>query len=289
MASERLEGACALLAWNGSAYGGWQLQPNAPTVQGEVERALARLMARDRVVVRAAGRLDAGVHAHAQVVGFAVAAPRTAKALFRGLNGLLPPDIACLALAPAVRDFDPRRVSRGKTYRYRFLVREARCPFRHREAWHIGRPLDLAAMHSAAQALVGRHDFTSFRASGCSAAHPLRRIRAIDIEHRGDEVHVVVDGEAFLRHQIRIIAGCLVEVGLRRKPAGWLRGVLDACDRTRAARTAPAHGLTLERVHFDPPLQWTEGGPPKPRWTPGSARETALVVPETVDANDVLH
>jgi tRNA pseudouridine38-40 synthase len=259
-------GAAALLAWDGSAYGGWQLQPHVETVQGVVERVLARMLNRDRVVVRAAGRLDAGVHAQGQVVAFEVTAPRTLRALHRGLNGLLPADIACLAMGAVPADFDPRRVNHGKTYRYRFLVRPSRCPFRRGHVWHVGRELDCNAMQVAARHLLGQHDFTSFRASGCTARHPVRRIRSVQIQDRGDEVHLVVDGEAFLRHQVRIIAGCLAEVGLWRQPSEWLAELIEVRDRTLAARTAPAAGLSLERVHMNGAVAWTEGAEPDLPW-----------------------
>ena len=180
---------------------------------------------------------------------------------------MLPDDIVCLALSAAPADYDPRRHNRGKIYRYRYLVRPARCPFRRWKCWHVGRELDTPAMQRAAQCLVGMHDFTTFRASGCSARHPVRRIRAIDIVRHADEVHVLVDGEAFLRHQVRIIAGCLVEVGLGRRDPDWVADILGAMDRTRAARTAPAHGLCLERVCFDSPLVWEEGASPEPSWS----------------------
>ena len=257
-----MEAARALLAWRGDAYGGWQLQPDVPTVQAAVEQAVSRIMDVERVVVRAAGRLDAGVHAEAQVVAFDVPADRSAHALWRGMNGLLPDDIACLALAATHRGFDPRRANSGKTYRYRVLTRATKCPFRRRSCWHVGRPLDVSAMQTAAAALVGRHDFSSFRASGCSATHPNRRVRALQVTTDGDEVRILVDGEAFLRHQVRIMAGALVEVGLARRPPRWMVEVLQARDRAAGARTAPAHGLCLERVHFSPPLSWDVGQAP---------------------------
>ncbi len=260
-----LAAARVLLAWDGTAYGGWQLQPNVETVQGAVERVLAQLMDRDRVIARAAGRLDAGVHAEAQVVSFAVMSRRTTRELFRGMNGLLPDDIACLALSSAADGYDPRRENCGKTYRYRFLVRENRCPFRRTRCWHLGRALDLESMRRAARWLLGAHDFTSFRASGCTALHPVRMIRSIELDLVGDEVHLVVHGNAFLRYQVRIMAGCLAEVGLGRQPPEWMGAVLAAADRNRAARTAPAHGLTLERVHFWSALDWEHGEDPGAR------------------------
>lgn len=250
----------ALLAWDGGAYGGWQLQPNTETIQGVVERVLARIMSVDRVPVEAAGRLDAGVHARGQVVSFPLLAPRSPLAVWRGLNGLLPPDISCLALAVAEPGFKPRRSNVGKHYRYRVLARPVACPFRRGGAWHERRPLDVSAMMAAASHLEGRHDFTSFRASGCTAAHPVRGIHTVQVVAVGDEVHIDVHGEAFLRHQVRIMAGTLVEVGLGRRSPDSVAETLAARDRTKAGRTAPAHGLWLEQVKFDPPLRWDHQG-----------------------------
>jgi len=259
-----MKAARALLAWRGEAYGGWQLQPNVPTVQGVVEAAVSQIMARRRVVVRAAGRLDAGVHAIAQVVAFEVPEPRSPRVVHRGLNGLLPDDVACVALSPTTRAFDPRRFNRGKIYRYRLLNKWRKCPFRAGSCWRVGQELDVDAMREAATALVGKHDFSSFRAAGCAAMHPVRGVRSIRFEETHDEVVVVIEGEAFLRHQVRIMTGCLVEVGLGRRPPSWLEGVVAARDRAAAARTAPPHGLWLERVLFEPELSWEVGEDP---WT----------------------
>ncbi len=236
------------VAWDGRRFVGWQRQPNGPSLQGLFEDALARILGGEAVRVDATGRTDAGVHAAHQVLGFSCDATRDAAALVRGLNAVLPDDVACLDARPAAPDFDPRRWTRRKTYRYRVLVRGPRCPFRAGRVWHVRWPLDVAAMHAAAQQLVGDHDFSSFRAAGCGAAHPRRTLEAAHVRTAEDEVQLEFVGNGFLRHQVRIMTGSLVEVGRGRRPAVWVRDVLAACDRDAAGPTAPAEGLWLLRA-----------------------------------------
>lgn len=237
------------LEYDGSAFVGWQLQPRGRTVQGVVEEALARILGHP-VRVQAAGRTDTGVHAEQQVVAFNTPVQRDARAMVRGLNGNLPEDVACLAAEQVPLAFDPRRAPHTKRYRYRWLDRDVRSPLRRHRAWHVTRPLDAERMHEAVQALVGQHDFTTFRATGCSAAHPIRTLERAAVERIGDEVHLIVEGTGFLRHMIRIVAGSLTEIGQGRRPPGWMGDILAARDRRQAARTAPAHGLTLDWIRY---------------------------------------
>jgi tRNA pseudouridine38-40 synthase len=238
------------LAWDGSAYVGWQVQPNGPSIQAACEAALAELLGGERVRLRAAGRTDAGVHALDQVVGMRCHTLRDADALVRGLNALLPPDIACLSAERAPDDFEPRAWVERKTYRYRILSRQAHCPFRARFAWHRRRELDLTAMQEGAVHLVGRHDFSSFRAQGCSAAHPNRVIESVRVLAHEDEIWMEFLGNAFLRHQVRIMVGTLVDVGQDRIGPDELRRIVVARDRSAAGATAPAHGLVLVGVEL---------------------------------------
>lgn len=228
---------------------GWQRQPNGGSIQEAVEAALGQLLGGVRVRVDATGRTDAGVHALHQVVGFVLEVPRTARALERGLNALLPRDISCLGVRPAPDGFSPRHWTRSKHYRYRLLLREARCPFRAGWTWHQRAPLDVPSMSVAAAALVGRHDFSSFRAAGCSALHAVRTLARSEIT-RGtdDELHLDFHGNGFLRHQVRIMVGTLVEVGQGRREPASVRATLAACDRAAAGPTAPPHGLWLVRA-----------------------------------------
>lgn len=211
-----------------------------------MEAALSRVLGGESVRVDATGRTDAGVHAASQVVGFRAGTPRTALALRRGLDALLPDDIACLGVRPAPDGFDPRRWTRGKHYRYRILARDGRCPFRARWTWRMRPGLDLVGMAEAAAALVGTHDFTSFRASGCGAAHARRTLVSADVQRGPDEeVHLDFRGNGFLRHQVRIMVGTLVDVGQGRRSPAAVAEALVARARSAAGPTAPAHGLWL--------------------------------------------
>jgi tRNA pseudouridine38-40 synthase len=163
---------------------GWQRQPGGGSIQGTVEAALQELLSGEAVRVDATGRTDAGVHARHQVVGFRAVTPRTARKLERGLNALLPPDISCLGVRPAPDGFNPRQWTQGKQYRYRILLRDQRCPFRSAWTWRVEPSLDLEAVDRAARVLVGRHDFTSFRARRCGAAHAVRTLDSIIVAPR---------------------------------------------------------------------------------------------------------
>jgi len=242
-----------ILEYEGTRYVGWQVQPNGPSIQAEVERALSALHKSARRVT-AAGRTDAGVHARAQVVSFPEARPLPLDAYVKGMNTLLPADIAVRAASLEPDGFDARRSARGKRYRYSILNVETRAPLTRHFAWQIFRPLDVAAMREAAAPLVGRHDFAAFQAADCDAHHAVREVRRLEVtgEPRG-EIGVVAEATAFVKHMVRNIVGTLVEVGAgKREPASMVR-LLESLDRTQAGATAPAHGLCLEEVFYGPP------------------------------------
>jgi len=249
----------ATIAWRGNAYVGWQRQPNGQSIQAEVERAIGALCATEPVPVVASGRTDSGVHAEAQIIGFKTPVPREIRGLVEGVNHHLPDDIAIISAAPAPEGFCPRRWARRKLYRYRILNRPGRCPFRKTLAWHMRHELNVPAMQSAAKALVGEHDFTSFRAARCMAASPVRTIHSAEVTETGDgEVRLEFIGNGFLRHQVRIMTGTLVSVGVGTLPADSIPDVIAAQDRAAAGRTAPGHGLTLVWVKMgDGPLKST--------------------------------
>ena len=238
------------LAYDGTAYSGWQVQPNGPSIQAEVEKALSALHKAPRRVT-AAGRTDAGVHARAQVCSFAEAAPLPLTAYVKGMNALLPPDVAVSAASLEPDGFDARRSARGKRYRYRIESRETRFPLTRTQAWQLFRPLDAGAMREAAAQLTGRHDFAAFQASDCESAHAVRDLRRLDVlgEGRG-EIEVVAEATAFVKHMVRNLVGTLVEVGLGKHPPAWAGEVLAGKDRTRAGPTAPPHGLCLDEVFY---------------------------------------
>jgi tRNA pseudouridine38-40 synthase len=239
-----------VLEYDGTDFGGWQRQPNARTVQAVVEDAVAT-MTQERVLVRGAGRTDAGVHARAQVANFHTASSIPVEGFRRGLNGTLPRDVAAIAVDEVDAAFEARRSARGKHYAYRIWNLPSRSPLRDRTSWHLYRPLDLAAMAEAGRALLGEHDFSAFRAAGCDSKSPVRVLRRVDVvvEEPG-LVAIHLEATAFLRNMARIIAGTLVEVGLHRRPVADMSGLLTGRDRTRAGRTAPAQGLTLEQVTY---------------------------------------
>jgi tRNA pseudouridine38-40 synthase len=240
-----------VLEYDGTDLSGWQRQDNAPTVQQHLEEALASMLG-GHVAVVGASRTDAGVHALGQVASFRTVTDIPLHGLRRGLNGALPESIAVVDATEAPADFHARFSARGKHYRYRILARPDRGPLARRTAWHRPRPLDLPAMQAAATHLVGEHDFSAFRAAGCSARHAVRRITAVEVSTGPDRlVSIDVRGNAFVRNMVRIIAGTLVEVGEGRLPARELPAILASRDRERAGQTAPARGLTLVEVFYD--------------------------------------
>lgn len=254
-----------VVEYEGTAYTGWQRQaPPNVTIQGLLEDAFARI-AKERVNVMGAGRTDSGVHARAQVAALRTTSLIPVRKILLGLNGVLPPDVAVRSVEEAPAGFDPRRAARGKHYRYRIWNAPSRSAMWARFAWHRHRPLDVAAMRTAAAALIGEHDFTSFRSLSCDRKNPVRRIKRIDLTWAEPELlSIDIEGTAFLKNMCRIIAGTLLEVGEGARPADGVAATLAARDRKRAGRTAPAHGLTLEEVFYDQGLT----PPPLPRPVP---------------------
>ena len=250
------------LEYDGTRYGGWQVQPNGPSTQAELMKALAQLLGQPVDVV-AAGRTDAGVHAEGQVVCFDTERTLPLKAYWMGLNGILPEDIAVVRAEEVVAEFDPRRWSQGKRYHYRISNRPTRSPLRRHTHWEIFAPLDVEAMRAAAVHLLGRHDYSAFRASNCQAKHAVREVRRVDVTGTSrDAVSIVVEGTAFLKHMVRNFAGTLVQVGNGRQPPAWVAEVLASRDRKRAGPTAPPQGLVLEEVFYGdgPPPRSAETG-----------------------------
>lgn len=242
------------IEYDGTDFQGWQRQaPPSRTVQQVLEEAFWRVT-KERRTIQGAGRTDSGVHARAQVASVRTHSAIPTEAFPRALNASLPRDVAVVAVEEMDDTFDARRSARGKHYAYRIWNREARSPLQARTSWHVRHPLDLDAMRAAAAHLLGEHDFTSFRAADCDRKNPVRILRRLDVTR--PEPHLVLldlEATAFLKHMARIIVGTLVEVGLGGRPADDVARVLWARDRTQAGRTAPANGLTLERVLYDTP------------------------------------
>ena len=239
-----------VIEYDGTRYVGWQVQPNGPSIQAEVERALATLR-KVAVRVTAAGRTDAGVHALGQVVSFPEERPLPPEAYWKGMNALLPADIAVREAGIEPDGFDARRSARGKRYRYRLENGPTRAPLSRQLAWQHFRPLDVAAMRAGAARLIGRHDFAAFQASNCQCEHAVRDLRRLDVVgETGGRIDFVVEATAFVKHMVRNLVGTLVEVGQGKRTPASIDELLASRDRTKAGPTAPPQGLCMEEVFY---------------------------------------
>ena len=248
-----------VLEYDGAAFSGWQVQPDRETVQGVLETAIARV-AGCRVRVEGSGRTDAGVHAEGQVASAEIETDLGTERLRLALNGVLPRSLAVVDVAIAPPDFHARRDARSKRYRYRIWNGATRSPLRSARAWCLQRPLALSEMRRAAAALVGTHDFATFQSAGSSVTTTERTLYRVDVEGAsGAAIELCFEGSGFLRHMVRNLTGTLVEVGSGRRRAEDVPGLLAARDRRQAGRTAPAHGLTLEWVRYEPEGQASTG------------------------------
>jgi tRNA pseudouridine38-40 synthase len=258
------------VAYDGGAYSGWQIQPDQPTVQGVLERAWQEIT-QEAVRVTAAGRTDAGVHALGQVVGVATSSRLSNDDLQRGLNAVLPDDVAVLSVETARDNFHATHDAVGKRYRYQ--IRNSRTPpvFDRRYVWHNPHLLDAEAMHRAGQGLVGRHDFVSFESAGSERPDTVRTITELTVVRHvaeflrnseaavserlpyveSNRVTIDVAGDGFLYNMVRAIVGTLVEVGRGTRDESWPAEVLAARDRRQAGQTAPPHGLFLVSVDYE--------------------------------------
>ena len=238
-----------VLAYDGTAYAGWQIQPGVPTVQ-ELLLATARPILGDDLRVMGASRTDAGVHALRQVASVRTGRALAPAVIMRALNATLPRDIRVVSCDEAAAGFDARRAASGKRYGYLVDNAPVPAPFLLRYAWHVPVPLDVAAMRRALAALRGRHDFSAFCAAAGRDHAPTCTVRALHVVHRKGRVAVFVSADRFLHHMVRNIVGSIVEVGRGARDPAWLGEVLASRDRPRAGPTAPAHGLTLVRVMY---------------------------------------
>jgi tRNA pseudouridine38-40 synthase len=243
--------------YDGAPFVGWQRQDDGLSVQQVLEAAAAKLNDGVPVAATAAGRTDSGVHAEGQVAMIDIARELTPERLREALNfHTRPHPVAVVRAALAPKGWHARFSAVRRGYRYRILNRRARPALDAGRVWHVQHPLDAAAMHAAAQALLGRHDFSAFRAAACQAKTPLRTLDRLDVSRLGEEVVVVAEARSFLHHQVRNLVGTLAQVGLGKRPVSWPRQVLDGRDRTKAGQTAPAEGLTFAVVRYDPEPTW---------------------------------
>jgi tRNA pseudouridine38-40 synthase len=208
------------------------------------------VLLRKPVSVSGAGRTDTGVHARGQVIAFDADTDKTPQALLKGFNGLMPQSIRGKSAEEVPEVFDPRRDAQHKTYRYTWYNHPYTSPFWRHHTWHAHEPLDIEAMQKAAHVLVGEHDFSSFRAAGCTAKTPVRRILACEIVKDAERVQMRIRGEAFLHQMVRIIAGTLFDIGTGKRPWTDMKAVLAGKNRKLAGKTAPPEGLTLWEVSY---------------------------------------
>jgi tRNA pseudouridine38-40 synthase len=238
------------IEYDGTPFVGWQVQDNGPSVQGVLTEAIAAFTG-ERVVVAGAGRTDAGVHALGQVAHVDLAKDWDGDTVRDAVNfHLRPRPIAVLAAEQVAENFDARFSATKRHYLYRIVNRRADLALDQNRAWRVPRPLDGDAMHAAAQKLVGRHDFTTFRAAQCQAKSSVKTLDQLDVKRDGDEVRITAAARSFLHHQVRSMVGSLVHVGEGKWSAEDLAAALAARDRTRCGQVAPPQGLYLVRVEY---------------------------------------
>jgi tRNA pseudouridine38-40 synthase len=238
------------IEYDGTAYCGWQRQAGDPTIQGAIEAALATMVNRP-VTLIGAGRTDAGVHALGQAAHFKAETRLAPEVFLKGLNSLLPDDIVIRDCRRVPDAFHARYAARGKHYRYRILNRSLPAAIGRHYAWHVRQFLDLAAMRQAAAVLRGTHDFKSFEGAGSPRRSTVRTVFRCEVNpYEADLLHLDIEGDGFLRHMVRNIAGTLVEIGAGRRSADDMPAIVAARDRHRAGITAPARGLFLVGVDY---------------------------------------
>lgn len=237
------------IAYDGTNYSGWQVQPNGLAVQQVVEEALERLL-NERVQVRSSGRTDAGVHARAMAASFSTSRDLPLRAFVEGANRFLPADIAVQSARIVPEGFKPITMAHAKRYRYTIINSTVRTPLDRMYSWQVREPLDLAAMEEAAGRFVGRHDFAAFRASNCVARTTVRRIDSVLITRDGARITIDVTGGGFLKNMVRVMVGTLVDIGKGRFAPSDIDRLLCGGDRKEAGSTAPACGLCLMEVFY---------------------------------------
>ncbi len=238
------------IEYNGAPFAGWQRQPNVMTVQQALEEA-ATAFDGAPVTVRGAGRTDAGVHATGQVADMDLVSDIPLRKVADAMNyHLRPHPIAVLKAEAAAPDFSSRFDATARAYRYIIINRRADLALQDGLAWRVPVPLDLGAMREAAKALIGAHDFTTFRDLNCQATSPMRTLDQLGISREGETIHITAQARSFLHRQVRSITGSLIDVGRGKRPASWMAEILEGRDRTLCGQVAPAEGLYLERVDY---------------------------------------
>ena len=242
-----------LIAFEGTAYLGWQRQALGPTVQQVLEEAVEQITG-TRSSVIGAGRTDAGVHAEGMVASFRTASPLAPERLQEALNAVLPPDVAVLDLSDAPPDFHAQFSAKAKRYEYRVWPRRVRPVFDRERLWHVKWPLDVGLMNEGAAMVVGRRDFSAFCAARSTVLHGVRTVTQAEWFRRSGALVFGIEGDGFLYNMVRIIVGSLVDVGRGKMSLEAFREALESGDRTRSGPTAPAKGLCLVRVDYSSDL-----------------------------------
>lgn len=232
------------IEYDGTDFFGWQRLTEGPSVQARLEQALSKVAAHP-VEVSCAGRTDSGVHGRCQVVHFDTDAQREMRGWVLGTSSNLPASVAVLWAQPVLESFHARYAARSRRYRYHILNRPVRAALDARYVTWERHPLDADRMHVAAQALLGTHDFSAFRALSCEAIHPRRTALAVTVRREGEQLFVEIEANAFLHHMVRNIVGSLLMIGRGERPVEWMGELLAGCDRQLAGPTAPASGLTF--------------------------------------------
>ena len=239
-----------VLEYDGTCYAGWQRQPDQPTIQESIERAIQQV-SQINVSVIGAGRTDSGVHAHGQVASFRTELDWPASNWMRALNAVLPKDIAVRSSTLMDDRFHAQHDARGKLYTYRILHRPARPTIDRAFVWHIYKPLNDVAMQLAAATLIGLQDFSSFEGSLTDNTNPICNLQRLAVIRQDDQILIEAYADRFLKHMVRAIVGTVVEVGVGKRTPDSLTAVLRAQDRSAAGQTAPPQGLCLMRVDYD--------------------------------------
>jgi tRNA pseudouridine38-40 synthase len=242
-----------IVEYNGAGFAGWQKQPNQRTVQEVLEQALTVICRQPVGPLHAAGRTDSGVHARGQVVTFFVQDPPAMFKIMAGVSHLMKGELAVLSAEICSEDFHPGHDCTHKQYSYRIMNRPAPPVLDSHQMWHIGTPtLDVEEMRRQAQALVGTHDFSGFRDSECAAKTPIKTIYALSVTEDRGLITITVIGSGFLKQMVRNIVGTLVDLVRGRLDGRTVQEILDRKDRRLAGMTAPAHGLTMDWISYDP-------------------------------------
>lgn len=238
-----------VVEYDGTDFFGFQYQPEVPTIQGELDRVLSRIV-EEPLTIYGSGRTDAGVHAVGQVINFHTRGTIPIDRVCVAMNSLLPASIAALVAEEVDEAFHARYSAKSRLYRYDILNRDVKSALVGRFCWHVNRPLDVEAMAEGARPLVGVHDFASFACADRDDESTVRDLSRIEVRREGERVIVEVRANAFLRSMCRVIVGTLVEVGFGRRPASDISNILEARDRGAAGKTAPPQGLCLVEVEY---------------------------------------